>query len=84
MPTSSNTLTIRPDGSLQIVHTNATIDGLWQVDDGYLIMTMTNVTGSDPQTHVGQIARYKVDRIDDHDLVCHIDGQTSSLTAHKP
>jgi hypothetical protein len=80
-PTSSNTMTIYPDGHLKIIRTDYTFEGKWIVDGGYLIETLTNFPSPGVNEKVSHVLRYEIVRIDDHELACHIPGQTNLFTA---
>ena len=78
-----------PDGRLQLIRPEYTVDGTWSVADGVLTETLTHMSGTNTAGEVlderlNQIWHYKVVSIDDHDLVCRISDQTNLWVAHKP
>lgn len=82
-PTSSHTVTIFPNGSLKVLHPDATLEGTWTVDDGFVTETITNITGSLPGVIVGQTARYEVLRINEFELRCRYPDRTGLLIARR-
>jgi len=85
MPTSSNTVTVRSDGSYKDVHTNGTIEGTWRVDGGVWTLTITNISGTFAGVRVGQVSSFEVVQISKHELAGHlIGGPAHLLTAKRP
>ena len=50
---------------------NLTIEGKWKIDDGFVVLNVTNVTGpeSGSHPHVGDIERSKIIRIRNNELI---------------
>ncbi|MDB6066808.1 MAG: hypothetical protein JWR26_3016 [Pedosphaera sp.] len=59
------------------------MQGTWRVDGGFFVLTMTNAVGSAPHADLGEVQRYKIVSMNDHDLVLQMDGKTNLLRAHK-
>jgi hypothetical protein len=53
--------------------------GTWQVKDGFLVFTITNVSATEPHAPVGSVRRFKIDHVDDHELVYGEVGHTTTL-----
>jgi uncharacterized lipoprotein YajG len=85
-PTPSNTVTVFADGSYKDVHADATIEGTWTVDGGFWTLTTTNISGTFKGARVGQVVRFEVVRIGEHELACHLIGGIPEiiLIAKKP
>ena len=86
VPTAHSVVTFDPDGSfvLKIPGVDLVMQGTWQVDRGFFSQTMTNAVGSEPHSPVGEVVRYKILSMNDHDWVMQMDGKTNLLRAHKP
>ena len=80
---NSGVLTVYPNGELKIVRGTNVIDAHWRVEGGFLIQTPIAIDGSDPSEAYAHDERYKIVRINGHELVCQVDGRTNLLTASK-
>jgi hypothetical protein len=73
-----------PDGSFSESYRSPsgtlTIAGTWQIKDGILISTTTNVSGPGPHVAVGTVDRCKIISVDAHRLVYEVEGHTISLS----
>ncbi len=81
---SAHAMAMTPDGRftesfLSKTGTN-TFVGTWQIKDGILIFTTTNVNGTLPDTADGSVQRYKITHLDEHQLVYEMNGQTITLS----
>jgi hypothetical protein len=93
IPSSNGTIyaavTVSSDGSFvskfSVIRTNIPSEliyqGTWQVKDGVLITTITNVDGLEPHDPVGKIRNIKIIHMDEHEMTYLIDGQT--ITARR-
>jgi hypothetical protein len=90
IPNSSNgTITVASDGSFvskfSVIRTNIPSElvyqGIWQIKDGVLIATITNVDGLEPHAPLGQIDKMKIIHMDEHEMTYLIDSQT--MTARR-
>jgi hypothetical protein len=81
----STVMVMAPDGSFSesfhFPKGTLTLADTWQIKDGFLIWTTTNVIGPEPHVAVGTVDRSKIVSIDAHRLVYegHDQGQTISL-----
>jgi len=57
-----------------------TYAGTWQIKDGILGFTITNVSGPEPHEAVGTVDRGKIISVDSHHLVYKSQGQTIRLS----
>ena len=82
---NSSTLTVAPSGELKIVRGTNEIDAQWRVEGGFVIQTPIAINGSDPSDAYAHEERYKIVRINGHELVCQIvmGGRTNLFTAYK-
>jgi len=73
-----------PDGnfseSFHFPKGTLTLAGTWQIKDGILIWTTTNVSGPEPHVAVGTVDQSKIVSVDAHRLVYEVEGQTISLS----
>lgn len=80
-------MTLAADGSFHsrwtTVLTNAapvwTYDGTWDVQDEYLVETITNASALNSTNHeaVGHVDRFRIVRVDDYNLVTEIGSDTN-------
>jgi hypothetical protein len=83
---TSREMVMSPDGSFsQSFHFpkgTLILAGTWQIKDGILIWTTTNVIGPEPHVAVGTVDRSKIVSVDAHRLVYegHDQGQKISLS----
>jgi hypothetical protein len=79
--------TISPNGDFtrQGIFTNGLhsfdMSGTLQVQDGYLIETVTN--SSQKRVHIPRVSREKIIRADDREVVFTIEGMTNQITIQK-
>jgi hypothetical protein len=78
----TNILAFAEGSHTEFVRTNSTMHETWKVENGFVIWIYTNVMSVNPQGRI-MVVRYKVVRIDDHEMVSCIEGQTNLLTAHR-
>ncbi len=57
-----------------------TLAGTWQIKNGMLIWTTTNVSGPEPHVAIGTVDRSKIISVDAHRLVYEVEGHTISLS----
>jgi hypothetical protein len=57
-----------------------TLAGTWQIKDGILIWTTTNVSGPEPHVAVGTVDRSRIVSVDAHRLVYEADGHAINLS----
>jgi hypothetical protein len=73
-----------PDGSFsETFHPpkgTLTYAGTWQIKDGILSFTVTNVSGPEPHEAVGSVDRGEIVSVDSNHLVYKSQGQTISLS----
>ena len=87
----ADTIAIRQDGSYSSKRTPSrkgvdgelVYDGTWHIEGGFLVTTITNVSGPEPHEPVGFVNRFRLIRIDDHEMVVQPDGQTKQVTIPK-
>jgi len=87
-PSASDTVTIlsemRSDGSFFSKWLGATndneVDGIWKVQDGFMVMTMTNVPSTIARSLGSMVQRYKIVQIDNEKFVSHLEGDTNLFT----
>lgn len=76
-------ITLSSDGSfLESFHPpkgTLTYAGTWQIKDGILSFTLTNVSGPEPHEPVGTVDRGKILSVDSNHLVYKSQGQTINL-----
>jgi hypothetical protein len=84
-----SSMTFNSDGSFltkmnwNASHSNV-FSGTWQIESNILIMTPTNITGTEPHEPVGNVDHLKIIRLDDNKLVYKMDiNQTDRFSAHK-
>lgn len=82
----TSTTTISSDGSFTYIRvynkrplTNA-FAGTWQIRDGFLFMTLTNMSDQSPDMPAGSILKSRIIQLDDHLLISERDGMTNILT----
>ena len=51
-------------------------EGTWRISDGVLILTLTNVIGSDPHEPVGNVEYVKIIHLDEYELVAQENSET--------
>jgi hypothetical protein len=72
---------------LQKVGTNITGDlayeGLWHIQDGLLVATITNVPNLEPNEVVSKIKRYKIITIETQKMILLPEGHTNLITISK-
>ncbi len=77
-------IAMSPDGSFfESFHPpkgTLTYAGTWQIKDGILSFTVTNVSGPKPHEAVGSVDRGTIISVDAHHLVYKSQGQTISLS----
>jgi outer membrane biogenesis lipoprotein LolB len=85
MPTEHAVITFDADGSCvsKVPGVDLVMQGTWQVDRGFFTLTITNAVGSVPHAPLGEVQRYKIVSMNDHDLVLQMEGETNLLRAHK-
>jgi hypothetical protein len=80
----SHEITMSPDGSFsETFHPpkgTLTYAGIWQIKDGILIFTITNVSGPEPHEAVGSVDRGEILSVDSNHLVYLSQGQTIRLS----
>ena len=81
---SGTEMAISPDGSwltrnMVPGHTN-TFSGTWQVKDGFFIMTLTNSPNPNRPASAGDVVRYKIIRMDEHQFIYEDSGRAVTLT----
>ena len=77
-------MTISPDGSwllrnMASGHTN-TFAGTWQIKDGFFTMMMTNSPNPNRPSSVGDVVRYKIVHVDEHQFIFQERGRIVTLT----
>ena len=77
-------MAISPDGSwftrnTAAGHTN-TYSGTWQIEDGFLVMTLTNSPNPNHPASAEDIVRFKIVHLDKHQLIYKDSGRTVTLT----
>ena len=81
---ANRTMLLAPDGSFSALFRSPkgtlTLAGTWQIKDGILIWTTTNVSGPEPHVAVGTVDRSKIVSVDAHRLVYEAGGHTISLS----
>ncbi len=77
-------MVMAPDGSFSATFHSPqgtlTLAGTWQIKDGILIWTTTNVSGPEPHVAIGTVDRSKIVSVDAHRLVYEVEGHTISLS----
>ena len=68
-------------GTLQIVpgHTY-TFSGTWQIVDGFFIMTTTNSPNPNRPASAGDVVRFKIIHLDEHQFITEDSGRTVTFT----
>jgi hypothetical protein len=81
--TFTSTTTFFPDGTFSYLRawnekplTN-TFAGTWQIKDGFILMTLTSRSGPNPDVPPGVIMKWRIIRLDSHELVDEVDGVTN-------
>ena len=73
-----------PDGSFSASFDfpkgTMTITGTWQIKDGILIWTTTNVSGPEPHVAMGTVDRSGIVSVGAHRLVYEVEGRTVTLS----
>jgi hypothetical protein len=82
LPHQSDKMEVRSDGSWLIGTGTNVAGGSWHVENGYIVSITTNMPG--PPRPFAPPVRFKVIRIDDHQMILLPEGQTNSLTMSKP
>ena len=79
------TIALNGDFTSQLIFSNGVhsidIAGTLQVQDGYLIETVTNSTQRN--VHLPLVSRAKIVHANDSEMVVMIDGMTNKITIHK-
>ena len=86
---TKGTMTLSPEGGLltKLVFTrtnnvqNATYQGYWRVQDGDLLITVTNTDNAEKQFAVGRTNHLKIVSLDNHELV--VETKTSGMTYYR-
>ena len=77
---SDDVLAMSPNGSFSdTIYSKGRTNifaGTWQVNGGFLIMTLTNAVAAEPGEPIGSVRRLEVVHVDDHQLVCGPTGHT--------
>lgn len=78
------TTEMRSDGTYITSGASNGTAGLWNVEDGYIVVTITNVSGHVVASGVYARPRFKVVGIDNHQMTFVPQGNTTSVTLTKP
>ena len=77
---SNDVITMSHDGSFSdTIYSKGRTNffaGTWQVNDGFLILTLTNAVPADSHEPIGSVRRLEVVHVDEHQLVCGPAGHT--------
>jgi hypothetical protein len=75
---------IHSDGSFSTKRLDATndieMDGNWKVQDGFIVLTRTNMTGTASLTLGPSVQRYKIVQINKDEILIHLDGDNNLFT----
>jgi hypothetical protein len=81
-----STTVFNPDGSYSSSWVNkgqtndyANYAGTWQIRDGMMVMTLTNVSSSDHLAKIGDVRIFKIIHVDGHNLSYEYNGHAISL-----
>ena len=83
--TYSSSTIISPDGTFSYArHWNEkpltyTMAGTWKIRDGFMLVTITNRSDQDMGGKLGEISKWRIIHLDDHQIVYEVLGVTNIL-----
>ena len=81
------TTEMSPDGGFisrwKMATNEITIEGNWNVQDGFVALTMTNVVGADPHSLGAPVQRFKIVQIGNRQMVSYIGSPTNLTTMER-
>jgi hypothetical protein len=83
--TFSSSTTISPDGTFSYTRQRNekpftySMAGTWKIRDGFMLVTITNRSDQDMGGKLGEISKWRIIRLDDHQIVYEVLGVTNIL-----
>jgi hypothetical protein len=83
--TYSSSTTISPDGTFSYTRQRNekpltySMAGTWKIRDGFMLMTITNRSDQDIGGKLGEISKWRIIRLDEHQIVYEVLGVTNIL-----